>query len=232
MSAKVVGPIYGVELLEELPLNGGMLQQMASRRDLEQVERRVGTRVVAAYEVLTQHYRRAKKELDERLAAAAGLTDAEKALNLWLLWECSDRYVSGFTGLCAPRVLPDGRTIASDTYRMVCIDAGATLPVLVDLVDAGEMRWPSNVEAFIDGRHFIGQWQRLELQTRKIDRDYDSGRWVFFREDRIDGLRVNAELLWPFSLIPNVEYCRDGSGILVRWKGGRGIVLGMKGHDE
>lgn len=52
------GPIYGVPLIQSLPLgkNGGMLQQMPSRADLSSV-RKVCERVAAAYEVLLSHYR-------------------------------------------------------------------------------------------------------------------------------------------------------------------------------
>jgi hypothetical protein len=58
---KQFGPIYGVELLERLPLDGGMSQALPSRKDLEDVRRTkiVGNdRVVAGYEVLLEHYRR------------------------------------------------------------------------------------------------------------------------------------------------------------------------------
>jgi len=52
------GPIYGVPLIDTLPLglNGGMLQQMPSRADLSDV-RQVCERVAAGYEVLLSHYR-------------------------------------------------------------------------------------------------------------------------------------------------------------------------------
>jgi len=58
---KQFGPIYGVELLDSLPLDGGMRQALPSRRDLDDVRRTkiVGSdRVVAGYEVLLEHYRR------------------------------------------------------------------------------------------------------------------------------------------------------------------------------
>lgn len=59
------GPIYGVELLESLPLDGGMLQQLPGRDDLESIQDlRNGTRIVAGYEVLMEHYHRARAELD------------------------------------------------------------------------------------------------------------------------------------------------------------------------
>ena len=45
------GPIYGVKLIATLPLNGGMLQAMPSRGDLEFVAKR-NQRVAAGYEVV------------------------------------------------------------------------------------------------------------------------------------------------------------------------------------
>lgn len=51
------GPVYGVQLLETLPLGkGGMLQAMPSKDDLKQVQR-INERTVAGFEVLTEHYR-------------------------------------------------------------------------------------------------------------------------------------------------------------------------------
>ncbi len=58
---KEVGPIYGVELLDSLPLDGGMSQALPSRKDLDDVLRtRINgnARVVGGYEVLLEHYRR------------------------------------------------------------------------------------------------------------------------------------------------------------------------------
>lgn len=58
-----VGPVYGIELIESLPLGKGSMQQaMPSRSDLEQV-RRVNERVVAGYEVLLAHYREKCEEV-------------------------------------------------------------------------------------------------------------------------------------------------------------------------
>lgn len=57
-----VGPIYGVELLKTLPLDGGMLQALPSRRDLDEIWKR-NLRVVAGYEVLLEHYRRGQAEI-------------------------------------------------------------------------------------------------------------------------------------------------------------------------
>jgi len=57
------GPIYGVELIDDLPLNGGMRQAMPSRRELEQVAED-NERVVAGYEVLLAHYSRLRAEVE------------------------------------------------------------------------------------------------------------------------------------------------------------------------
>lgn len=54
--SELTGPIYGVRLLESLPLRGGMIQAMPSRDDLVQVKR-ISERTVAGFEVLTAHYR-------------------------------------------------------------------------------------------------------------------------------------------------------------------------------
>jgi hypothetical protein len=57
------GPIYGVELLDALPLDGGMMQAMPNWRDLEQT-REHNDRVAAGFEVLTEHYRRQAAEIE------------------------------------------------------------------------------------------------------------------------------------------------------------------------
>ena len=64
------GPIYGVNLLAELPLiNCGTMQALPSRADLESIQDLPnGTRIVGGYEVLLEHYRRARKHI-ERLQA-------------------------------------------------------------------------------------------------------------------------------------------------------------------
>ena len=57
------GPVYGVRLIKSLPLgSGGMVQAMPSKGDLEQV-RKVNERVVAGFEVLTDHYRKQCNEV-------------------------------------------------------------------------------------------------------------------------------------------------------------------------
>lgn len=58
MKPPETGPVYGVQLIETLPLGtGAMLQRMASRQDLEDV-RCLSERTVAAYEVLMSHYQK------------------------------------------------------------------------------------------------------------------------------------------------------------------------------
>jgi hypothetical protein len=57
------GPIYGVELIDSLPIGtGGFVQAMPSRSDLNQA-RRTGDRLVAGYEVLLRHYSEAVEEI-------------------------------------------------------------------------------------------------------------------------------------------------------------------------
>jgi hypothetical protein len=70
MTAKTgeTGPIYGVELIDTLPLAGSMRQAMPSRADLERV-RKYSERTVAGYEVLLQDWH----GLDEALREIAGV---------------------------------------------------------------------------------------------------------------------------------------------------------------
>ena len=54
---KQSGPVYGVRLIDSLPLGkSGMTQAMPSRRDLQDVMK-TSIRTVAGYEVLLNHYR-------------------------------------------------------------------------------------------------------------------------------------------------------------------------------
>jgi hypothetical protein len=63
------GPIYGVPLIDSLPLGeGAMLQAMPTRRDLERVAE-MSQRTVAGYEVLLAHYRESQSQ-NERLTRA------------------------------------------------------------------------------------------------------------------------------------------------------------------
>jgi len=58
---KQTGPVYGVELIDSLPIgNSGFKQAMPGRKDLEQV-RKSNERVAAGYEVLLAHYQELKK---------------------------------------------------------------------------------------------------------------------------------------------------------------------------
>ena len=64
------GPIYGVELIDSLPMDPnrpkGMRQAMPSQSDLEGIkDYRQGQRVVAGYEVLLNHYLEAKASLSK-----------------------------------------------------------------------------------------------------------------------------------------------------------------------
>ena len=76
MSKKEIGPIYAVELIDDLPLGydrpNGMRQAMPSRADLDGV-RNCGCsgRVVAGYEVLLSHWRAQGVEIEELQAALA-----------------------------------------------------------------------------------------------------------------------------------------------------------------
>lgn len=52
------GPIYGVKLIDSLPIgNGSMMQAMPDRDDLERCRKRGFERVAAGYEVLLAHYK-------------------------------------------------------------------------------------------------------------------------------------------------------------------------------
>ena len=65
MSKQETGPIYGVELIDTLPLDGGMMrQQLPSRDDLERVAK-ISERTVAGYEVLLEHYRRLRDVINQ-----------------------------------------------------------------------------------------------------------------------------------------------------------------------
>lgn len=62
--AKETGPIYGVDLIDTLPLNGGIKQQMPSRADLEEIQQ-INDRVVAGYEVAIAHLAALQQRNDE-----------------------------------------------------------------------------------------------------------------------------------------------------------------------
>ncbi len=100
------GPIYGIELIDNLPLgSGGMLQAMPSRDDLIKV-RRVSERTAAGYEVLLKHYRqsvRNNEELD-RLRELAAYLDGGSGV-VAVLREVLDRMQQMATLLDNPEVL-------------------------------------------------------------------------------------------------------------------------------
>lgn len=90
------GPIYGVELIDTLPLGkSGMLQAMPTRDDLRSVR---CERVAAGYEVLLAHYLELKKrfELTDDVKAAA---DRLRANNYADSHDTADGYVSEGTDL-------------------------------------------------------------------------------------------------------------------------------------
>lgn len=67
-----VGPVYGVRLIDSLPIGtGSMRQAMPDARDLALANDRVGTRVAAGFEVLLDHYRRVC-DLNDELRRLAG----------------------------------------------------------------------------------------------------------------------------------------------------------------
>jgi len=68
------GPVYGVELIATLPLDGGMRQAMPSRRDLQQV-REISERTAAGYEVLLEHYFRALEACRKAAASCETCND-------------------------------------------------------------------------------------------------------------------------------------------------------------
>jgi hypothetical protein len=79
------GPIYGIELIPSLPLDGGMYQALPNRRDLVRTRLRLDNdRVAAGFEVLTEHYRRAMAEIERlqkqymELAAAVWVQTVEE----------------------------------------------------------------------------------------------------------------------------------------------------------
>ncbi len=80
-TAPETGPVYGVELLDSLPLgNGGMSQACPSRTDLMRIAQSdlVGsTRVVAGYEIVVDHFRELASALRELHDFAEPSTDLD-----------------------------------------------------------------------------------------------------------------------------------------------------------
>lgn len=95
MTKPEVGPIYGVPLLSSLPLDGSTMKQaLPSRQDLDDVRRTKingNDRVVAGYEVLLEHYRRACEEVErlravvERLPLTADGVPVVPPVKLWFV---------------------------------------------------------------------------------------------------------------------------------------------------
>lgn len=72
------GPIYGIPLLDTLPLGRGCMKQALPNRD--DLEGCTNTRVAAGYEVLLWHYQRQLQmcsRLAVELAAERGQTESE-----------------------------------------------------------------------------------------------------------------------------------------------------------
>lgn len=66
---KEYGPIYGVELIDSLPIGGGIRQALPSRKDLTiltESKLSGAGRVAAGYEVLLAHYQEFKREKGAR----------------------------------------------------------------------------------------------------------------------------------------------------------------------
>lgn len=81
------GPVYGVNLIDVLPLgNGAMKQAMPTRSDLLKVQK-ISERTVAGYEVLLDHYRhqvseveRLKKEIRNVIAGKWSVTELQEVV--------------------------------------------------------------------------------------------------------------------------------------------------------
>lgn len=79
------GPIYGVPLIDRLPIGGdGWMQQMPSWRELSWCRDSPQHRVAAGYEVLLAHYHRVCEERDslKRLLSKVQLTQALEHIEL------------------------------------------------------------------------------------------------------------------------------------------------------
>ena len=75
-----VGPIYGVLLIDTLPLDGGIKQSMPSRRDLDDLrDTHINgrDRIVAGYEVLLEHYLRLCKAVNNLRPVLNDCTNGE-----------------------------------------------------------------------------------------------------------------------------------------------------------
>ena len=74
MEDEFQGPVYGVKLLDCLPLNNGMLQALPRRAELKQVVE-ISLRTAAGYEVLISHFRDSQKRVSELEDAIRSVID-------------------------------------------------------------------------------------------------------------------------------------------------------------
>lgn len=84
MSTNQIGPIYGVPLIDYLPLEDGMRQAMPSRPDLELV-RHCSSRTVAGYEVLLASHQRLLE------ACKAASLHVDELRHAWLTGAITER---------------------------------------------------------------------------------------------------------------------------------------------
>jgi hypothetical protein len=82
------GPVFGVELLDSLPIgHGNMRQAMPSCQDLVQANNRVCTRVSGGYEVLLDHWREAKETMQRAMRNIDEGNSTAARGNLWAYLE-------------------------------------------------------------------------------------------------------------------------------------------------
>ena len=85
MKTTETGPIYGVTLLETMPLDGGTMRQaLPSRRDLDDCRKAHFNgcdRLVAGYEVLLEHFYRLKAGIETLRPLLDKCVDAENQLH-------------------------------------------------------------------------------------------------------------------------------------------------------
>ena len=104
MSLQNKGPIYGVDLPAELPLEVNGWTQVVPRRDeLELVRRRVGDRTVAALEVALKHCAGLSQQLLESTKRYSDALDLLLARSGYDLSPCTH---CGITVVCIPDGLP------------------------------------------------------------------------------------------------------------------------------
>ena len=112
------GPIYGVELIESLPIPGiGMSQAMPGRDELARVSHNGFERTAAAYEVLLAHWRARGEEIERLEAIVDKLPNTADGVAVTPLAPCASGASGGqaadtdvFCVQCselAPQVMPD-----------------------------------------------------------------------------------------------------------------------------